>query len=67
MCNRYGFQHPNNRLVAEFSDLGPVRWAGAEPNAPRHQIRPTNRAPILRPHLPLWADKPTRRRVGHRR
>jgi putative SOS response-associated peptidase YedK len=48
MCNRYGYQHPNNRLVAEFSDLGPVRWDGAEPNAPRDQIRPTDRAPILR-------------------
>jgi len=49
MCNRYGYQHPYNRLVAEFSELRPVRWAGAEPNAPRDPIRPTDRAPILRP------------------
>src|SRR4051794_7081334 len=48
MCNRYGYQHPYNRLVAEFSEVGPVRWSGAEPNAPRDQIRPTNLAPILR-------------------
>src|SRR5450631_1267012 len=48
MCNRYGYQHPYSRLVDEFSEVRPVQWAGAEPNAPRDQIRPTERAPILR-------------------
>ena len=48
MCNRYGYQHPNARLVAEFSELRPVIWRGAEPSSPRDQIRPTNRAPIIR-------------------
>ncbi|HEY5072043.1 MAG TPA: SOS response-associated peptidase [Caulobacteraceae bacterium] len=52
MCNRYGYQHPYNRLVAEFSHIGPVRWAGAEPNAAREHIRPTDRAPIIRPADP---------------
>jgi putative SOS response-associated peptidase YedK len=55
MCNRYGYQHPYNRLVAEFSQIGPVRWDGLEPNAPRDPIRPTDRAPIVRP---LDADNP---------
>lgn len=50
MCNRYGYRHPYNRLVAEFSEIGPVRWSGAEPNAPRDHIRPTNLAPVLRSH-----------------
>ncbi len=49
MCNRYGYLHPDRRLVAEFSDLGPISWSEAEPNAPRDPIRPTNLAPILRP------------------
>jgi hypothetical protein len=49
MCDRYGYQHPYNRLVDEFSDVRPVQWAGGEPNAPSDQIRPTERAPILRP------------------
>ncbi|HWA60638.1 MAG TPA: SOS response-associated peptidase [Caulobacteraceae bacterium] len=48
MCNRYGYKHPYQRLLQEFSDLGPVRWNGAEPNAPRLEIRPTDKAPIIR-------------------
>ncbi len=48
MCNRYGYQHPYRKLVEEFSELGPIRWDGLEPNAPRDDIRPTDRAPILR-------------------
>ncbi len=49
MCNRYGYQHPYARLLQAFSDLGPVAWpAAAEPNAPRDQIRPTNKSPVLR-------------------
>ena len=48
MCNRYGYQHPYRKLVEEFSELGPIRWDGLEPNAPREDIRPTDRAPILR-------------------
>jgi len=49
MCNRYGYQHPLNALPDEFSDLGPIRWDGLAPNAPLDQIRPTDRAPIIRP------------------
>jgi putative SOS response-associated peptidase YedK len=48
MCNRYGYNHPISRLVEEFSDVGPIRWAGLEPNAALDQIRPTDRAPIIR-------------------
>jgi putative SOS response-associated peptidase YedK len=48
VCNRYGYQHPYSRLVAEFSDLGPVLWDRLEPNAPRDEIRPTDSAPIIR-------------------
>jgi putative SOS response-associated peptidase YedK len=48
MCNRYGYQHPYARLVAEFSDLGPIRWDHLEPNALRNDIRPTDKAPIIR-------------------
>ncbi|MFI4975505.1 MAG: SOS response-associated peptidase [Caulobacterales bacterium] len=49
MCNRYGYQHPYNALVGEFSELGPIHWDGLEPNAPRDQIRPTDKAPVVRP------------------
>jgi putative SOS response-associated peptidase YedK len=49
MCNRYGYQHPLNALPDEFSELGPIRWDGLLPNAPLDQIRPTDRAPIIRP------------------
>jgi putative SOS response-associated peptidase YedK len=48
MCNRYGYNHPLKRLVEAFSDVGPIRWNGSEPNAPLDQIRPTDRAPIIR-------------------
>jgi putative SOS response-associated peptidase YedK len=51
VCNRYGYLHPDSQLELEFSDLGPVRLdALAGRNEPRDQIRPTNRAPILRRH-----------------
>ena len=49
VCNRYGYQHPLNALPDEFSDLRPIRWDGLAPNAPLDQIRPTDRAPIIRP------------------
>jgi putative SOS response-associated peptidase YedK len=49
MCNRYGYNHPLKRLIDEFSTVGPIRWNGLEPNAPLDQIRPTDRAPIIRP------------------
>jgi putative SOS response-associated peptidase YedK len=49
MCDRYGYNHPLQRLVDEFSKLGPNRWDQLEPNAPPDQIRPTDRAPIIRP------------------
>lgn len=48
MCNRYGYNHPLKRLVDEFSTVGPIRWNGLEPNAPLDQIRPTDRAPVIR-------------------
>jgi putative SOS response-associated peptidase YedK len=48
MCNRYGYQNPLSKLIAEFSDLGPIRWDRLEPNAPLDQIRPTDRAPVIR-------------------
>ena len=52
MCNRYGYLAPVSRLADEFSQIRiPFHWAGgAVPNLePRDEIRPTNRAPILRP------------------
>jgi len=49
MCNRYGYNHPLQRLIDEFSKLGPIDWDRLEPNAPLDQIRPTDRAPIIRP------------------
>lgn len=51
MCNRYGYRHPYNSLVDEFSQsrIPIVQWNGAEPNAPRDDIRPTNSAPVVRP------------------
>src|SRR5215469_7017884 len=49
MCNRYGYKDPLAALQREFSELGHVRWDGLEPNAPLDQIRPTDRAPIIRP------------------
>ena len=48
MCNRYGYNNPLAALQRTFSELGHIRWDGAEPNAPLDQIRPTDRAPILR-------------------
>ena len=49
MCNRCGYNHPLQRLIDEFSKLGPINWDRLEPNAPLDQIRPTDRAPIIRP------------------
>ena len=49
MCNRYGYNHPLKRLIDEFSTLGLIRWNGLQPNAPLDQIRPTDRAPVIRP------------------
>src|SRR5579862_4412557 len=49
MCNRYGYNNPLAALQRTFSELNHVRWDGAEPNAPLDQIRPTDRAPIIRP------------------
>jgi putative SOS response-associated peptidase YedK len=49
MCNRYGYNHPLKRLIDAFSTLGPLQWDGLEPNAALDQIRPTDRAPIIRP------------------
>jgi putative SOS response-associated peptidase YedK len=49
MCNRYGYNNPLAALQQTYSELAPVRWDGAEPNAPLDQIRPTDRAPIVRP------------------
>jgi putative SOS response-associated peptidase YedK len=49
MCNRYGYKNPLSALQREFSELGNIRWDGLEPNAPLDQIRPTDRAPIIRP------------------
>src|SRR5262249_10300098 len=48
MCNRYGYQHPYQRLLEEFSDVGEIQWDRLEPNSPRIDIRPTDKAPILR-------------------
>ena len=48
MCNRYGYQHPYQRLLEEFSRLGPINWDRLEPNEPRIDIRPTDRAPVIR-------------------
>ncbi|HEY3798374.1 MAG TPA: SOS response-associated peptidase [Caulobacteraceae bacterium] len=48
MCNRYGYNNPYRRLVEEFSDLGAIRWDGHEPNAPRIDIRPTDKARVIR-------------------
>lgn len=49
MCNRYGYNNPLAALQRTFSELRPVRWDGGEPNAALDQIRPTDRAPIIRP------------------
>jgi putative SOS response-associated peptidase YedK len=49
MCNRYGYNHPLQRLIDEFSKLGSISWDQLEPNAPLDQIRPTDRTPIIRP------------------
>jgi len=49
MCNRYGYNHPLQRLIDEFSTVGAIRWDRLEPNAALDQIRPTDRAPIIRP------------------
>lgn len=50
MCNRYGYKNPLSALQQEFSELGHVRWDGLAPNATDLlQIRPTDRAPIIRP------------------
>jgi putative SOS response-associated peptidase YedK len=49
MCNRYGYNHPLQRLIDEFSTVGAIRWDRLEPNAPLDQIKPTDRAPIIRP------------------
>jgi putative SOS response-associated peptidase YedK len=50
MCNRYGYKDPLAALLSEFSELGHVRWDGLMPNATDLlQIRPTDRAPIIRP------------------
>jgi putative SOS response-associated peptidase YedK len=52
MCNRYGYLPPVSRLADEFSEIRiPLVFKdGAIPNLPpRDHIRPTDRAPILRP------------------
>jgi putative SOS response-associated peptidase YedK len=50
MCNRYGYNNPLAALQRRFSELGPVGWDGLAPNATDLlQIRPTDRAPIIRP------------------
>jgi len=49
MCNRYGYNNPLAALQRTFSEVDHVRWDGAEPNAPPDQIRPTDRAPVIRP------------------
>src|SRR5579871_1198780 len=49
MCNRYGYKDPLAAMQRTFSELAHVRWDGLEPNAPLDQIRPTDRAPIIRP------------------
>jgi putative SOS response-associated peptidase YedK len=48
MCNRYGYNHPLQRLIDECSKLGAINWDQLEPNAPLDQIRPTDRAPVIR-------------------
>ena len=50
MCNRYGYNNPLAALQRTFSEFGPVQWDGLAPNATDLlQIRPTDRAPIIRP------------------
>src|SRR5215469_11532618 len=49
MCNRYGYKNPLAALQREFSELGRVGWDRLAPNAPLDQIRPTDRAPVIRP------------------
>ena len=51
MCNRYGFGGRLHQMVEEMSQLKiPLRFEGTGlPNLePREDIRPTNRAPIIR-------------------
>ena len=49
MCNRYGYNHPLTQIQEEFSFVRrPIRWDRLVPNAPLDQIRPTDRAPIIR-------------------
>jgi putative SOS response-associated peptidase YedK len=50
MCNRYGYNNPLAALQRTFSELDHVNWDGLAPNATDLlQIRPTDRAPIVRP------------------
>lgn len=50
MCNRYGYNNPLAALQREFAELGRVKWDDLAPNATDLlQIRPTDRAPIIRP------------------
>ena len=50
MCNRYGYNNPLAALQRTFSELEHVRWDGLAPNATDLlQIRPTDRAPVIRP------------------
>lgn len=54
MCNRYGYLHPYHQLVEEFSEVRiPIRFPRPEatPNLPPlPEIRPTDPAPLIRPH-----------------
>jgi putative SOS response-associated peptidase YedK len=52
MCNAYGYSAPVSRLIDTFAELKiPLRFeGGAIPNLePRDWIRPTNKAPVIRP------------------
>jgi len=50
MCNRYGYNNPLAALQRTFSELGHVQWDGLAPNTTDLlQIRPRDRAPIIRP------------------
>ena len=55
MCNEYQLRVGRGPVDWEFRQLDiPLTWADAEPNRPLDRpIRPTDRAPILRPVDPL--------------
>jgi putative SOS response-associated peptidase YedK len=75
MCNRYGYLHPYRDLVEEFSEVRiPVLFPPPEaaPNLPPlPEIRPTDPAPLIRPHeggvrldMVRWGFPPPRPKVG---